>query len=573
MTRLSPLAPRASHAVRSWLILALVAIPFHAAHSQRVLGSLDDATVVPRGSIRVSVGVSFTRAEDRFASGHPGGAARGEKEPFGSSYSFDTLGTVAIERLAPLTQPLRSLSGQQALNLSLGALDVAMNRDVRTIPVSIEAGLTSRLSVGVLVPYHFVYNDVAVLPGAGGNVGMNPAATFVAARTQNGAVVSQIMGASARLRALLMSCQADPSGAGCGPINANRQQALLLVAQSDAAAADIVTVYGDATRVGSPFAPIVGSALEQTIFARLRGFNASYQTFLGLPMDSVLIAARPVGATRLTNEDVNTIMVDPAIGILAQPLANVEHGHLGDIEVSAKLLLFDSFQGSTLRRLAPTSGIKARLSVGGAYRFATGIRAAPDNFADLGTGDGTPDIEARGYLDVIMGSRFWWSTVVRYGMPRADTATVRIADSTAFSFPAAYREQNATLTRGTYLEAEWSPRLVLNDFFALAGYYRYRRSEKDEYTGTFSVTDLTGTTRTLDAAAFGAFTDTQEHRAGIALSYSTIADYAARRARLPLELTLLLSRVVRGAGVPSDTQAALSVRWYHKVFGTNSLRR
>jgi hypothetical protein len=551
----------------------LVAIPFHAARSQRVLGSIEDATVVPRGSIRVSTGVSFSRAEERFASGHPGGVARGNKEPFGSSYSFDTLGTIAVERLAPLTQPLRSLSGQTALNLSLGALDVAMNRDVRTIPMSIDAGLTSRLTVGVLVPYHFVYNTVGVIPGAGGNVGMNPASTFTAARTTNGAVVSQIVGASNRLRALLTSCAADPSGAGCGPINANRQQAALLVAQSDVAAADIVTVYGDATRVGSPFAPIVGSALEQAIFARLNGFNASYQMFLGLPVDSVLIAARPVGATRLTQTDVNTIVTDSAVGIIAQPLANLESGHLGDIEVSAKLLLFDSFQGSTSRRLAPSSGVKARLSVGAAYRFATGARAAPDNFVDLGTGDGIADLEARGYLDVILGNRFWFSSVVRYGMPRTDTATARIADTTAFSLPAAYRQQNATLARGTYLEAEWAPRLVLNDFFALAGYYRYRRTERDEYTGTFPVNDLTGAARTLDAASLGAFTDTQEHRAGIALSYSTIASYATRRARLPLELTVLLTRVVQGAGVPIDTQAALSVRFYHKVFGPNNLRR
>ncbi|MGQ0640071.1 MAG: hypothetical protein ACT4P6_04745 [Gemmatimonadaceae bacterium] len=574
VSRPSHLAPRVTTRVAGWLAVALLAaLPFGTARAQRVLGTTEDATVVPRGAIRVTAGISFSRADERFASGHPGGAARGQREPLGASLSFDTLGVNQIERLAPLTQPLRTLSGQSALELSLGALGVALNRDVRTLPIAIDAGLTSRLTLGVFIPYHFVRNDVAVLPGGGGNLGLNPAASIPDAQTRNGAVLSQLFAASARLRARLASCETDPSGAGCADLNANRQQALVFLTQADAGAAGLLAVYGDATRIGSPFAPIAGSSLEQAIFARLSAFNASFQTFLSLPVDSVLIAARPVGATRLTLMDVNAILSDSASGILAAPLESVEHGHLGDVEVSAKFLLYDGFQGRTSRRLARVDGVKARLSVGAAYRFATGMPASPNGFADLGTGDGTPDIEARGYLDVVVGNRFWWSTVVRFGFPQPDTVTVRIPDANAFGLPAAYRRHNVERARGKYLEAEWSPRLVLNDFFAVAGYYRYRRSDTDNYAGTFNVTDLSGNTQTLDASSLGAFTDTQEHRTGFALSYSTIAGYAARRSGVPLELTLLIARVVRGAGVPAEAQAAFSVRWFHKVLGPNELRR
>ncbi|MEW5917104.1 MAG: hypothetical protein AB1762_11895 [Gemmatimonadota bacterium] len=545
--------------------------PFAHAGAQRVLGSIEDATVVPRGSIRVSAGITFSRATERFASGHPAGLARGEREPIG--FVFDSLGDGAVERLVPLTRPLRSLSGQPALALSLGALNVAMERDVRTIPLSIDVGLTSRLTVGVHVPYHFVRNDVAVIPGGGGNLGINPALSVAVARATNGAVISQINAASARLRARLTACETDPSGAGCAELNANRTQALAFLTQADAGAADLLLVYGDATRAGSPFAPRAGSALESAIFARLASFNGSYQTFLALPQDSNLVRARPVGAARLTLNDVNAILTDSAAGIVAEPLASVEHGHVGDVEVAAKLLLFDSFSGSTIRRLTHEGGMRARLSVGAAYRFANGMKAAPGNFADLGTGDGTPDIELRGYFDLVFGKRFWWSSVVRYGMPREDTATVRIADSTSFGFPAAYREHTVTLARGTYLEAEWSPRLVLNDFFAVAGYYSYRRSDEDSYRGSFSVTDLSGNTRTLDAASLGAFSDLEEQRAGFALSYSTLAGYAARRSGAPIEVTLMLSRVIGGAGVPADTRAGFTLRWYHRTFGANGLRR
>jgi hypothetical protein len=270
--------------------------------------------------------------------------------------------------------------------------------------------------------------------------------------------------------------------------------------------------------------------------------------------------------------DVNTIVTDSAAGILGAPLTSVEHGHIGDVEVAAKFLLFDSFSGSTTRRLAHSGGLRARLSVGAAYRFANGLRGSPNNFVDLGTGDGTPDIELRGYFDLVFGRRFWWSSVVRYGMPREDTATVRIADSTVFGFPAAYREQTVTLARGKYLEAEWSPRLVLNDFFAVAGHYSFRRSDEDAYSGTFAVTDLSGNERTLDAASLGAFTGIEEHRAGFALSYSTIAAYATRRSGTPVEVTLTVSRVISGAGVPADTRAGFMLRWYHRTLGGNGLR-
>lgn len=553
--------------------LALIAaIPITAARAQRVLTSLDDATVVPRGSVRVGVGISFSRADKRFAPGRPGGAAKGERVPLGADFSFDTLGPGAVELLGGIAPTLRSLSAQPALMLSLGALGVGINRDVRTIPFTMDLGLTSRLTIGVLVPYVLVRNDVSVVPGGGGNLGINPASSVAAARTRNGTVLSQLGAASGRLRALLTACEADPSGSGCGVINANRPAALAFLSQADAAAADLAAVYGTANAAGSRFAPIAGSTLEQAIFARLTGFNVVYQSFLSLPADSVLIAARPVGATRLTLNDVSTILSDSSFGIAAAPLASSELGHVGDIEVSGKLLLYDGFAATTSRRLARNSGVKLRLAVGAAYRFATGTTVSPSSFADFGTGDGIPDIEARGYFDLIVGNHFWQSAVVRYGIPTGDTVTMRIADPAAPFFPAAFREKVVSRTPGKYLEAEWNPRLVLNDFFAIAGQYRYRHKDADDFTGAFNVTDLSGNPVTLDASTLGAFSATDEHRAGVALSYSTVAAYA-RRSGAPLEFTLLLTRVVRGTGVPATTNVALTARWYSKIFGPNNLRR
>jgi hypothetical protein len=554
------------------VVLAL-SLPLSTLQPQRVLGALDDATVVPRGSVRVAVGISFSRADDRFSPGGIARAVRGTQEPLGASLSFDSLGPSAIEALAPVAAPLRSLSGQSALSLSLGALAVRMNRDVRTIPFSLEAGLTSRLTISALVPYVLVRNDVVAVPGGGGNVGLNPATSVVAARTRNGTVLTQLNGASTRLRAQLAACESDPSGAGCAALNANRQAALALLSQADIAALDLAAVYGTASGAGARFAPVVGSALEQAIFARLGAFNTSYQTFLGLPVDSVLIAARPVGATRLTLNDHSAILSDSAFGIAAAPLGSVEHGHVGDMEIAAKFLLYDGFNATTSRRLARGTGVKARVALAAAYRFANGTTAAPDNFADLGTGDGSPDVEGRAFVDLVVGNRYWQSIVVRYGVPFTVRLPTRIDDPSTRSFPGFYRRQEVWRTPGPYVEAELSPRLVLNDFFAVAGNYRYRRSDADQYSGVFTVTDLSGNQRTLDAAPLGAFSATEEHRAGLALSYSTLAAYASRRSFAPLELTLLLTRAVGGAGVPAASTVTLNARWYHKLFGPNNLRR
>lgn len=537
-----------------------------------MLSAVEDATVVPRGSVRVGFGVSFTRADKRFASGRPGGAARGEREALGGDFLLDSLGPGAGAIVSSLTPTLRSLSGQTALSLSLGTLSVGINRDVRTIPFTMDVGLTSRLTVGVLVPYVLVRNEVAVIPGAGGNLGLNPAATLTAARTRNGAVLAQMDAAATRLRNQLAACQSDPSGAGCGVLNANRPAAIAFLNQVDAAAADLATVYGTASAAGARFAPIVGSALEQTIFARLSAFNGVYQSLLSLPAESLLVTARPVGATRLTLNDVGTILSDSSFGIAAGPIGSSEHGHVGDIEVGGKLLLYDGFAASTSRRLARNSGVKLRLAVGAAYRFGTGTIAAPSNFTDIGTGDGTTDIEARGYLDLVIGNHFWQSAVVRYGVPMSDTLTMRIPDPARPFFPEAFREQVVDWKPGKYIEAEWNPRLVLNDFFAIAGQYRYRHKDVDAFSGTFNVTDESGNPVTLDAATLGPFSDTEEHRAGIALSYSTVAAYARRRGA-PLELTLLMTRVVRGAGVPAANSVAMTARWYTKIFGPNNLRR
>ena len=573
MTRGSRLASRASRALAGGLAVSLIAtLPIEVARAQRVLTSLDDATVVPRGSVRVGFGVSFSRADKRFASGRPGGAARGERESLGGDFPLDSLAPGAGETIGVLTPTLRSLSGQTALSLSLGALGIGINRDVRTIPFTLDVGLTSRVTVGVLVPYVLVRNDVAVIPGAAGNLGLNPAGSVTAARTRNGTVLAQMNAAATRLRTQLAACESDPSGAGCGVINANRQAALAFLTQVDAAAMDLATVYGTATAAGARFAPIVGSSLEQSIFARLSAFNVVYQNFLSLPAESLLVTARPVGATRLTLNDVGTILSDSTFGVAAGPIASTEHGHVGDIEVGGKLLLYDGFAASTARRLAQNSGVKLRLAVGAAYRFATGTTATPSNFTDIGTGDGTADIEARGYLDLVIGNHFWQSAVVRYGVPMSDTVTMRIPDPANPLFPEAFRERVVDRKPGKYMEAEWNPRLVLNDFFAVAGQYRYRHKDVDSFTGTFNVTDASGNPITLDAAALGPFSDAEEHRAGLALSYSTVAAYA-RRSGAPLELTLLVTRVVRGAGVPATNTVALSARWYTKIFGPNNLRR
>jgi hypothetical protein len=534
--------------------------------AQRVLGPGEDASVVPRGALRLTGGSVWSRFNERFANGL-GTVAEGELEPLGSELSGE-LGVAAIEILRPLEGPLGSLAGLASTTLALGPVTVAMDAVRRTTPFTLEFGLTNRLTLSALVPYVTTRNEVVVNANGtreAGNMGINPALDLPGAVTINSSVVTQLQSAATTLQAALDGC-VNVTTPECNTLNANRPSALQLITQSTGAAATIAAVYGTSTTAGALFAPRHGSALHTAISTRLGAFSTQYQALLGAPTSGTeWIGSRPVGAPPVGWTDFQRFLTDPAFGMEVANLELVERSHLGDVELGGKFLLFDNFGTRTAERLA-ARGLKTRVSLGAVYRLGSGQLDRSNELADIATGDGLAGIEGRVFLDVLAGRRFWTSVIARYGTSSEDEIERRVTETPNDPYPPQYRQQIVTRKSGNRLQLDVWPRLAFNDAFALGAYYGYRSKAEDEYRGTFTVQDLTGTEVTLDAAVLGLGTEQTESRIGGGATFSTVAAYDRRKARWPLELELTHFQTLSGTGrVPKQFITSITLRIYRPL--------
>jgi hypothetical protein len=561
------LTTRNFRALAGALLLCLAATP-ELLRAQAVLGVGDDALTLPAGVFRLRFLTQWTRFAERYGLNTPG-RKNGALEPLGVDFNLDTVGLTQFENLAPLQSGIRTLTGMTDFTASLGKTAVKVRDNIVATPVAMEFGITSRLSMAVMVPFVTSTSDVdfRVNPtGYEATIGFNPTLLGMSAISANAALLSQFDQAALQLNQQLAACAANPASAGCAALNANAANARTLIANSTAFASGLSQVYGGRNgSPGSPFVPLFGTAAQKAIEARIAGFRALYGAF----GNASISGSGPLAAQApLTVRDAQRVLTDSAFGIRAQPLATTVTRGIGDIEMGLKLNLFDTFGRSTVARLSP-KGFNWRQSIGGVYRLGTGKLDAPNNFTDLGTGDHQNDVEIRSYTDLLYGSHFWLSLVARYNVQMADTRVMRITDAPNRELAPAYRQQSVTRDLGDVFDVEINPRWVLNDYIAVAGHYYYRRKFSDRYTGTFNVSNLNGQAVTLDASTLDLETEAREHRFGGGVSYSTLAAFEKGKAGLPLEITLFHYETTAGSGgnTPKLVSDQIQIRFYTRLFG------
>lgn len=557
----------------AWIVPALALLP-GVAGAQRALGPSDDATVLPRGVLRIGLQPTFGRANERFGNGG-NGRSEGTVERLGVDYDLDSLGAARFEPLRPLTSALQALTGKTDVASSLGRLRVDFDASRVTTPISLEYGVTRRIMLGVMVPYVKTRNEVSLIPNPGrneGTMGVNPALAHEGARAQNLAVSTQLGEAVSRLQGLLASCTGS-AAPECAAINADRARATQLAGSGAMVVSAIGRVYGTRAGEGARFAPVEGSALQNDVFARLASLSTAFAGFLGAPSGRAnWVDARPIGAPLMGLADLNAIVSDSAFGIGAVPLETVERSHIGDVEVGAKILLYDGLGARPPQRV-DSRGFKFRLAVGGVYRRGTAQLDSPDDFADIGSGDGQDDIEGRVFADLLFGRRFWASIVARYGVQQADEQYLRITDTPNAPFAPLYRRQYVGRDLGDYFVGEFSPRIGITDALMASATYSYYRKGEDSYTGSFPVTNLAGESVTLDASALDAGTARTEQRLVAGFTYSTMAAWYRGRSTLPLEVSYMVGQSMRGTGnAPKTFTQAIGLRVYARLFGSAESR-
>ena len=541
--------------------LSLVAIVPRNVHGQRVLGVGEDATVLPGGVVRWSVQVGWSAYNEVYGPGGP-------LERLGGPFTSDSLGARQLELLRPLRTTLRSLTQVPDAEVSLGPIRTDFTARVTRSAFVVDFGLTSRLMLTARLPYEHTISEVVVDVNPRNemshlaNIGPNPAlisAQGAAVTAQNRSLVDSLLRAAQTVTTRLAAC-GTPSG---DPVCSDQARARALVNDARAFASGIATTYGtgaDTTR-GNQFVPMSSSTLQNAITARVAALNTSFKQYIsGLAAwENPVPAQVPISAGEATTFLSDSLQI-AALGL-------VERSHIGDLEVGAKLLLFDTF-GGPARARAHRKGIGFRLAVGALARLGTGQLERPDDIFDVGTGDAQTDLEGNGALDVVFGRRFWASFVGRYGAQLVDQRPYRIPDVPRNPFIMAYRQQIVSRDLGDYIELEASPRYVYNDYLSLSANWRYRRKSEDKYTGMFATEDPTGQPVTLDASVLGMGTELTEQRIGGGLSYSTLRAYDRGRSPLPLEVQLSHWQTVSGSGyAPKQFTTQLQLRYYTRLFG------
>jgi len=552
----------------STVALAFIAVFAVPAPAQRVLGVGDDALVLPRGVFRFRTLGQWTKFNERYGKDTPG-RPDGSLEPLGVDFTLDTIGVKQFPNLASLQGGIQLLTGNPNWYATLGNTRVDLHDRVTAYPFVFELGVTNKFSVGIQIPY-VTTNSMTFFnvntTGIQGNLGFNPALAFPAAAAQNAAFSTQFATAAATLQASLDACANPPASATpqCMGLNANRANAVSLISKSQQFAGGVNQIY-----TTSPFIPIVGTDAQLTIEARTAAFRSLYQQF-GVTSIAPTMTGPFASQSRLTLRDAQRILSDSAFGIVADPLASIGRSHIGDIDLGAKFSVYDSFGGSTEARMAP-HGLNFRTAIGGMFRIPTGQIESPDNFIDVGTGRGAKAIEGRWFGDVLVGSHFWQSFIVRYNRPFADDQEMRIIDLPNQELAPLYRRQTVHRKLGAAFEFETTPRIVLNDFFSLSGQYVYRHKAQDEYTGTFTIpATVTGFAPVnLDASTLNLETETWEHRAGGGISFSNIYAFEQGQATVPFEVTYLHWQTVKGSGgnQPKFFTDQIQLRLYAKLFG------
>lgn len=553
----------------STVSLAFIAVFAVPAAAQRVLGVGDDALVLPRGVFRLQTLAQWTTFNERYGMDTPG-RANGSLEPLGVDFTLDTIGVRQFPNLASLQLGIRQLTGDGGWNATLGNSRLNLRDRVTTYPFLFEVGLSRRLSIGAQIPYvvtqSMTFFNVNTT-GTEGNLGFNPALGSSPALTQNATMLAQFTADSTSLKSAIDNCAANPAAPGCAQLNApsTNAQARALIANAQSFARGVHSIY-----TTSPFVPIAGTDAQVTLEARVATFKAAYANFAAYGVAPITSRGPFASQNRLTLPDAQRILSDTAFGIVADPLASTSNSHIGDIDIGGKFSIYDSFGGATGARMSP-HGLNFRMAVGGIFRLPTGKIESPNNFIDVGTGRGAKAVEGRWFSDLLLGSHFWQSFILRYNKPFADDQEMRITDLPNEVFAPLYRRQMVHRQLGAAFEFETTPRLVINDFFSISGQYVYRRKAQDHYTGTFTVpTAITGFGDiTLDASTLDLESETWEHRAGGGVSFSNLYFFDQGKATVPFEVTYMHWQTVRGAGgnQPKYFTDQIQLRVYLRLFG------
>jgi hypothetical protein len=503
---------------------------------------MSDATVVTRGAVRLRAAVEWTRIDGIFG---PGGSS---VLPLGASLTTN-LDVATLPLLAAGEATAQALAADPAVTFNAGRLTTSADSRVATVPITVEYGLTSRIALGARIP---IVQSRSVLSwqlngrsDSSANVGANPSAFHDsdAARAANAAVANALTSARDQLSQNVTFCAANPGASGCSSVNARAAEAAALIAATSSFASGVGALYGVSDdEKGAVFVPIAGSAPQTAIDARLAALRAGYTSF-GFNAGTGALAAAQAAAA---NAQFQALVQSPDfVGL--DSLGTTEQTALGDIELSATALLFNTF-GST-------TGMKLRGAAAGVVRLGTGHPARGNRPYDVATGDGQTDIELRSALDMLWGSRLLTTIAGTITVQTGSVETTRLPSVPGSVFgldlPVA-----GTIKYGNMASIRLNPRYLLTPglMAGLIGVGSFRGGDEITVTGS-----------NPSGADFGSTSSLTAYSAGFTLAYSNLASVTGvGDSRFPAEFlfTHIENFGASGAGVAKGSRDSIELRIY-----------
>jgi hypothetical protein len=512
------------------------------ARGQMTSPTMSDATVVTRGALRVRGAVNWTRIDGTFG---PDGKI---VLPLGANLT-GSLDPVALPLLTTGEIAARILADDPTLSLTAGQLTTSVDSRIATVPITVEYGLTSRITLGAVIP--IVQSRSVVTSQLNGrqdsiaNVGTNPASfhNSPAAFASNFAVADGLGTASEQLAQRIADCAASPSSAGCAAINSRSAEASALVNASATFTQAVANLYGISPDFpGAAFVPLSGSAIQMAIDARLEALRAGFTSFgISGGSGSLTPAAAPAANAQLAE-----ILRDPDFGIGLDSLGTTEQTAVGDIELSATTLLFNSFGAA--------AGLRLRGVAAGVVRLGTGHRARENRPYDVPTGDGQMDIEVRGAVDALFG-RLLTTVAGTYTVQTGSVETTRLPALPGAFFPLDFAVAGTTKL-GNMAAVRINPRFMITPALMVGalGVGSWRAGDEVTITGAAA-----------PGAAFGNAAALTTFAGGLTISYSNLASTSGVGGQgFPAEIVFshLETVTASAAGAAKTYRDAIELRFY-----------
>ncbi len=514
------------------LLPALLLAPCAAAHAQLPL------LTAPAGVLRIELGGGFFPTDQL--------RIDGARRALGSRLTISTVDAAATPMVGNAEASLARVLGRTATPLTLGSISAIAEQQRGVASLGLAFGITRRLTFSAVVPIVSVRTQLQLRPdAAGASVGLNPADASLGSSAGIAQTTAFFTAFDAALTALSGRIA---SGAFTTPTQLALAQQTL--GQGTTLRDGLFQLLADPVG-GSPILPTATSTDGTAVIAAITALDA---TLGGALAGRTISAAPALPSAVLTTSDLEALVAAPTGFGVTRP-EDIPPVGLGDVELG--------LTAEVLRRGAPGDATWLGVWARAGARLSTGTAPRPDYLLDQGTGDGQPDVEFGGIVELGRG---------RFGLRGSAVMTVQLAGTSAEQ--PATRDQLLRPARSTALFSRNPGDLVtvtaqpfyrIVPHFALTALIQYQRRGTDGLAWADPTQAIAG----LDLATLVRGTAANAMRVGLGISFVHDGRNREGVLKMPVEAGFSIERTVASSAgvVATPLTSRMVLRIYKPIIG------